>query len=88
VKKLLKGVVEEDILPITEMSDSDKEMLGKQAKLVKDLEVWKRIKSQMQEEAKKRMFERSKNFDDMIFGKACLYIIDVIEQKLENLSKL
>jgi hypothetical protein len=50
--------------------------------------VWQLIVKDMKGASNKMMYQKSESTDDMIFGKACLYMIDVMESKLDNLSKI
>ena len=38
--------------------------------------------------ANKRMYEKSKSDEDIVFGKATLWAVDVIERKVNNLSQI
>jgi hypothetical protein len=62
--------------------------LKNQAELVKNLEVYKLIRQEFQKAAQKQIFENSKNLDDILFGKVMLYMLDVIDKRIEFLSKL
>ena len=50
--------------------------------------VWQLLVKDLKHTSNKMMYEKSQGEDDMIFGKACLYIIDLLEKKLDNLSNI
>lgn len=68
--------------------DSDTYDIISGADAIKRSYVWQLIVKDMKNVSNKMLYEKSKTVDDMIFGKACLYTIDVIENKLDNLSKI
>ena len=37
--------------------------------------------------AQKLMFEKASTYDDMMFGKAILYTVDILKKKIDNLAK-
>lgn len=64
-----------------------KELQG-QAKIIIEMDVYKLIRRELIEISNRKMFNESKNIDDMMFGKAMLYCLDLIHQKLSKLSKM
>lgn len=50
--------------------------------------IWKFLSDDAKYHANYTMYEKSTNFDSMLFGKALLYSIDIIEQRMDDLSKL
>ena len=42
----------------------------------------------MQYSANDSLFNKSQTIDDMVFAKAMLYTLDVMEKKVENISQL
>lgn len=97
VKHIYKFVTVEQIL---EQRGKDIYLMGKklepkyvnemrnQAITILDLEVYQLIMREMHAEANRQMFLKSQTFDDMMFGKAMLFCLDVINQKLVKLSQL
>ena len=59
-----------------------------QAQVVLSLEVYKLIQREMVNISNEHMFKKSQSFDDMVFGKAMLYCLDLIHQKLTKLSEM
>ena len=49
--------------------------------------IWKILTSTLGETARQTMFEKATNFDDMRWGKAILYAIDVQEKIMKIFSK-
>lgn len=57
-------------------------------KVMRQLDWWKFLKSDIKNVANKKMYENSKSVDDMVFGKAVLYTLDVMDRKMDNFLKL
>jgi len=70
------------------LPDHDRNVLVGQAKAIKDMHLLKILLRDLKNIACKRMYESSQSFDDLMFGKAMLYSLDVIEKKLEKLASL
>ena len=78
-KYILRGreITQEEILQIRQDAD-----------IFKDSLIWNILKRELQLAANEHMFDNSESFDDMYFGKAMLYNLDLIDKKLKNLSTL
>ena len=50
--------------------------------------IWKLLTDDAKYHANHIMFEKSQSYDDMLFGKALLYLIDILEKRLKRLSNL
>jgi hypothetical protein len=97
VKNLLKSITEEDVLRpdkkggiIYRGRTLSKEMcdrLQDEAEMLENSYTLKFILEDMEYLANKTMFEKSSKFDDLLFGKAMLYTIDVLKKKIHNLAK-
>jgi hypothetical protein len=92
-----KTVSKEDFLRVwndklclgsTILDDKDKMVIKEDAKTILNTKTWTMIVNELIHVSNRKMFEDSKCWEDMNFGKACLYIIDVIQKKLENLSNI
>ena len=59
-----------------------------EAKAIKKMELWARLITTVKGKAHQRMFEKSQSWEDMYFGKAALYTIDIIDKRITALSKL
>lgn len=66
----------------------DKQDIVSGARNIKRMFVWEMINKDIQFQANRMMYESSKNVDDMIFGKAILFTLDVISLKIDKLSKI
>ena len=71
-----------------EITDEEIEILRRDAEVFKDSVIWNILKRELQLAANERMFDNAKEIDDMIFGKAMLYNLDLIDKKLKNLVTL
>jgi hypothetical protein len=58
------------------------------ADAIQKMYTWKLIIKDIKFHANQDIFEKSQTIDDVIFGKSVLYVVDVIEKKLDKLSKL
>jgi hypothetical protein len=97
LKNLFNTVTEDDILRLRNgklyrgniiVSEAFKNDLINSAILIRDLDAWKEVLKDLKFLANERMYNKSVSVDDMIFGKAMLYSIDLIERKIKNLSQL
>ena len=52
------------------------------------MEVWNVMLNQVKIAARRKMYEKSTSYNDMYFGKAMLYNIDVIEEKVRKLLQM
>ena len=59
-----------------------------QANSIVNSQLWKHLTDDLKYIANQRMYEKSTTIDDLIFGKAMLYNIDILENKLKRLSTL
>jgi len=59
-----------------------------QANSILKSQLWKHLTDDIKYISNQRMYEKSTTIDDVIFGKAMLYNLDILERKLERLSKL
>ena len=59
-----------------------------QAEVIRSSEAWREVKKHIVLESNRLMFEKSKSTDDLFFGKAMLYNLDLLDQYLELLTKL
>ena len=56
-----------------QISEQEVKNLREEAKLMKKLRIWKIIDETLEDHARQMMFKNSKNWEDMVFGKAILY---------------
>ena len=88
LRNLFCAIVEEEILPWQKLSHEERLVLVEEARLIKSTKLFERLLVSMDTTARKRMFDKSQSWDDMYFGKATLYTVDVLRTKIETLSKL
>ena len=96
VKQLLNGIREEDVLRTNGygkivhrgkvLPDETVQALQADAEKLKTSVALKLILDDMQYLAQQTMFDKSETFDDMLFGKAQLYVIDILKKKIQNLA--
>jgi len=96
MKSLYNTINEEDILIEMHgkmfaggkmLTDGDRRSIISGAQSIQNIETWKQMIKDMKYAANKKLFAESVIIDDMIFAKAMLYTIDVMELKLNKLSK-
>ena len=58
-----------------------------EAEYITNSVTFKLVMDDMQYLANQTMFEKSSSFDDMLFGKAMLYVTDILIKKFHNLAK-
>lgn len=96
-KDLFNTIEEKDILRIEGkdiiyhdniLTDAEKKSIISQADTIKKLEIWNLLCDEMKYLSNKKMYYDSKTNEDMLFAKAILWTIDVLEKKVTNLSKM
>jgi len=87
LKNLYCAILEEEILPWKSMTPEEKGILIDEATLIASSRLFMRLTQSMKHSAHQRMFEKSKSWDDMYFGKATLYVIAILERRIAVLSK-
>jgi hypothetical protein len=60
----------------------------KQAKVLKDTELYSKILDSMKHTANEQLFKKAVTTDDMIFARAVLYTVDIIEKKVDTISEI
>jgi hypothetical protein len=98
IRDLFNFVSEEDILRIDEFGnvfyknrklDSDMvSSLKESAEGFSDSTMWKIVSSELRYQANRRMLEKSQSVDDILVGKAALWVLQIMEDKIDDLSKL
>jgi len=97
LKHLLNGITEDQILIHNgkkfivggkELPEADYRDIISGAQAIKSMYVWQMLCKDMKYHANEDIFNKSQTIDDVMFGKCCLYIIDVMEKKLDKLSEL
>lgn len=97
VKDLFNAIDENDILQIQGKTlIYKKEILpanrtvsfAEDAEALKDSKLWKMICNEVKFKANMKMYNKAQNIQDMLAGKAALYVLEVINNKLNKLSSL
>ena len=96
-KNLLKTVDERDLLRPGPngsiilkghiLRPEDVDSLKQDAEFIKNSTTFKFLLDDMRYISNQIMFEKCQSYDDMMFGKAMLYTIDILEKKVKNLAK-
>ena len=72
----------------TEMGGETISQLKHDAKVFSESVLWEVLSNEVKYLSNLRMFERGKNEEDLLMGKAFLYALEVIDRKLKELAKL
>lgn len=92
LNKLASGlygfVTEDKILRPEGLSEDERLMLKNNSKMLKRLKLWKDINHDMKYVATKMMYDKSESSEHILQGKMILFTLDVMEKKIDKLSKL
>ena len=97
VKRLFKALTDEDVFKVIGNNlyvcgdlcgDDEKKRYHDEAVKALNNRILNEIDNKIVLEANKLMFERSKSIDDLFFGKAILYSVNLRKEYLKILSKL
>jgi len=96
-KHLLRSITTDDILRRGEdgtirargrkLSKEMVDQLQNEAEYINNSITFTLLMDDMEYLAHQTMFQKSSSFDDMLFGKAMLYNIDILKKKIKNLAK-
>lgn len=96
-KHLLNTITEDDVLRTTKnggilckgkpLSREMLDQMQNEAEYIKNSITFKLLMDDMRYLANQTMYERSSSFEDMRFGKAMLYLIDVLYKKINKLAE-
>jgi hypothetical protein len=96
MKDLFNTVTEEDILREVNgawfsgersLNEQEVKLLIAEAEQFTKSRLWKELRKDIQYQANRTMFEKSRTEADMIAGKMALYILDCIKTRLESLKR-
>lgn len=96
LKNLYNSIDTEDILTVTKqgykigntiLDRNQIEGLKNQASVIKQSDLWKYVSNNLKYLANYQMYRNSKNIDDLIFGKAMLYNLDIINKLFNKISE-
>ena len=68
------------------LTDQELRSLREESRYLVNTRIWKLITSTLADDAKQRMFEKSKNFDDMVAGKMALYTVDMQNKMVDIIA--
>jgi hypothetical protein len=88
LKNLLKAITLNEALRFDKLSSEEKRFYAEEARLITNTKLYHAISSDIKQRAHEKMFIKSNNFDDMMFGKAMLYNLDLIDQTLNAFKKI
>ena len=88
VKHLFCGITEDDFVQMKKMDKPEQLQLKEEAKYLQAMQLWQQLNKEMKLAANERMFTKSNSTEDMIFGKAMLYTLEVMKTKMNNLEKI
>lgn len=97
VKEMFNGVTDDDVIRQDGTGLSYKgETLSKaevssfraDAQYILKCDLWDELYNSLRLAANKKMFEQAQTMEDMHFGKAMLWNVDVIKKKLEKLASI
>lgn len=57
------------------------------AKSIQEMDLWRYLTDEMEYIAQRMMFENAASLDTIIFGKATLYVTDIMKKKVRSLAK-
>jgi len=97
IKHLFKGIDEKDLFKINSgklhingdvcTEDQAREYKTQAIRIINS-RVWKMLKQKMSYRSQELMFRKAKTTDDLFFGKAMLYNLDLMDKYLEKISKI
>ena len=71
----------------TKLTETELNTLRQEAKFLKESQIWKIINIYFTQLAKKKLFEESKDIDDLLFAKTMLYTLSVQNIILDKIKK-
>jgi len=95
LKHLFCAVTDDDILEVQnnsvvlfgeKLNREEIQSLSRFAQSLQDSRLWHALTQKIREKANKQMYEKSTSTEDLFFGKAMLYNLDVIEKFIERLA--
>lgn len=94
-RHLLNGITDSELILTHELKKNprlqNKELVGKykdQAELILSTDLWTELVKEFQLVAQQRMFYSSQTFDDMLWGKYVLLIVETMQKKLRKIASI
>ena len=98
VRHLFNGITDDDVLALNKKGEvyvnnlllpkENVKGMASGARSLAKMEIWKILNKEMKNIANQKIYITSSSIDDIIFGKAMLYNLEVLNKKIENLSRL
>ena len=97
VRNLFNTIDTDDVLKIVgnsitccgkPLNEGEYKLLTAEATNFLNSRIWKVLSKDVAYRAKEAMFEKAKTEEDLTAGKMCLYVLDIIKTRLEQISKL
>jgi len=84
-----KGRIDSGVVSLNEKILSKQEInnLAKEANVIKKTSLWKHLNRNVEYIAQERMFNKSVTSDDLVFPKAMLYNLDMLNKLLDTFDK-
>lgn len=82
-KEILEMKIGDKLMPDTEL----KVMIA-DCSQIKKLHAWSKLLADMRSHATERLVNKSESIEDMVFAKAILYTLDVLEKKVDQIAVL
>ena len=70
------------------LPEHDRELIREQARSLKETAIWEFLMEEMKRSAIDSHFVKGTNEKEYLFSKASLWVVDVLDKKLDKLSKL
>ena len=98
VKHLFRGITEEDVLSSDgkggimykgqTLDKQSKEMIASQASQIDDMFLWRILQDEIRYQSYKQSFKKSESSEQMIFGKAMIHNLALLDKKIKNLKNI
>ena len=97
LKHLFNAVTEYDVLRFDGihlwhrgrvLTQAEVQDLKSQADVMNHLALWVMLSTELKYTANEMIYQKSKTVDDLLFGKAVLYAVDVMQKKIDQIAKL
>ena len=97
ISHLFNGVTEQDVIQVvgknmyyknTLLTPQQRHGIIEEAKAIKSLAIWNILLDEIKHASNKKLYLNSTTTDDMFFGKAGLWIVDILEKKIDTLSNM
>src|SRR5688572_27075151 len=95
LKHLFNAITEHDVLRFNgthlilrgrQLTQAEVQDLRSQADVINQLAIWQLLKNEAQHAANQMLFQKSKTAEDLIFGKAVLYVVDLLDKKVNQIA--